>query len=136
MNSNQYLDKENWFIILIFIGVTLLIMKTLPHKGLEWVSFVLVTSIIGITNSIVLSIRSYSFSKISKRFLGYRIFWSLSFSIYVILMEFKIFPNYGLYLAIFFYCLALLDIVLNILISIITTEVGPGFIPKNLFNQT
>lgn len=136
MNNNQYLGKENWFIVILFFSVTMLIMKTLPHKGLEWISFVLCTIIIGITNSVVLSLRANTFSKISKEFLGYRIFWSLSFSIYVILMELKVFPNFGLFLAIFFYCLALIDIGLNIFISIITTEVGPGFIPKNLFDQS
>ena len=131
----DYLDigRENWVIIFVFIVITLFIMKGLPNRGLEWLSFVICALIIGISNSIALSNKSENFSETSKKFLIYRICWSLSFSLYVILFEINIFPNFGIYVVILFYCLAIFDIFLNIFNHVITTEVGPGFMPKDFF---
>ena len=83
-------------------------------------------------NSFALSSKSDNVSKNSKKFLIYRISWSLAFSIYVIFEEMNVFPDFGLYIVILFYFLAIFDIMLNIFSREIATEVGPGFMPKRI----
>ena len=132
MNNFQDIGKENWIIVFLFILISFFIMTILPHKGLEWISFVAIALIICLFNSFALSSKSDNFSKNSKKFLIYRISWSLAFSIYVIFEEMNVFPDFGLYIVILFYFLAIFDIMLNIFSREIATEVGPGFMPKRI----
>ena len=132
MNNLQDIGKENWSIVILFVIISMFIMTLLPDKGLEWISFVAIALIIGLFNSFALSSKSDNFSKNSKKFLLFRIGWSLTFSFYVIFTEMKIFPDFGLYIVILFYFLAIFDILLNIFSRQIATEVGPGFMPKKI----
>lgn len=132
MGNYQELGKQNWLIIALFIFISFSELKVLPLKGLEWLSFVICALIICFSNSFVLSTKNESFSKISKKFLLFRISWSFSFSLYIILIKSKIFPDLGILLILFFYFLGFLDILFNIFNKEITLEVGPGFMPKNI----
>ncbi len=132
MTDFQNIGKENWIIIFLFIILSAFIIKMFPDGGLEWISFVAIALIIALFNSFALSIKSNTFSKTSKKFLIYRIIWSSSFSIYVILIEFGFLPNLGIYVVLMFYFLAIFDIILNIFSRDIGSEVGPGFMPKKI----
>lgn len=135
MDNFQNIGKENWIIIFLFISISAFITKIFPHKGLEWISFFVIALLICFANVFVLSMKSNSFSNASKKFLIFRIAWSLAFSIYVILVQLDIldvYPNIGLLVVIIFYVLAIVDILVNMFSRVITTEIGPGFIPKNI----
>ena len=132
MNDFQNISKENWIIIFLFISLSAFIMKMFPNGGLEWISFVAIALIIALFNSFALSSKLNTFSKNSKKYLIYRILWSSSFSLYVILIEFSLLPNLGIVVILLFYFLAIFDIILNIFIREIGSEVGPGFMPKKI----
>ena len=135
--SNQYnnknishLGKENWYLICIFISLLVGTSLKWPISGTIWIPYVVCSLLICGFNFLYFGFNYGFFSKFTHNFLLYRIFWSLTFSMYIILALIHIFHNLEVIFLVFFYILAVIDIFLNIFNKTITNEIGTGFLPK------
>lgn len=124
-----FIGLENWFLIGIFTTILFIIMVDWSHQGLEWISYASCALIIGLANSITLTLQYKLFSKIARYFLMYRILWSVSLFLSMLLLRMNDVQVLNNPLMVLFYLLALADIFANICSKTITIEVGPGFLP-------
>ncbi len=129
-NHSFNLGNENYFLIFSFMGISFLLLLIFRKPGIYWLSYVICSLLIGGYNLTKFTIDKNNLSKKSQNLLLYRIFWSFTFSIYILCVKFNILKDLGINLIFCFYLLALLDILINISNKKITNELGPGFMPK------
>lgn len=125
LNRTILIGIENWLLIILFI----VFLRTIQEG---WIAYGVCAFLVGVANFVILIFDPLLYSKKTKKFLLYRIGWSISCSIIIFLIYEQILHNFELLLVLTFYLLALFDILINISSRTITLEIGPGFIPKLL----
>ncbi|OLS19581.1 MAG: hypothetical protein HeimC3_45310 [Candidatus Heimdallarchaeota archaeon LC_3] len=136
MRGFQYIGVRNWLLLATLIISSSFILIFWPNQGLEWISFVLCSYIIGTGNLLTLIVNFRKYNNLIIGFLLFRCFWSFSFTIYMLLIEFSPFPSLGLSIILLFYALVFLDVLIIIFNHQIVQELGSGFIPKINLNTT
>lgn len=125
----KVIGLRNFILLAIFLFSSFLIYSFFPNQGLEWISFVLCSFIIGLANLFILGKQTKLFSSNVKGFLLFRILWSLTFSFYMLLIFFTSFHGLGLSFLLIFFIAIFFDVLANILFQELNNSLGPPFIP-------
>ena len=125
----KLLGFRNLLLLLVFVICSIIIYLIFPYQGLDWISFVVCSSIICLGNLFILIKQYKIYSSTVQIFVLFRISWSFAFSSYMLLIAFSSFHGFGLSVILFFFILVFLDIFTNLFFKDINNLLGPPFIP-------